>query len=120
MADMTHAQMTRMIWIDARLVGAGKLNRSDIRAAFGISDPQANTDIRNYDRMHPGRLSYDTRAKTYHPRPGSSPAFKASLRLTVMAAVSAVSERLLMTNEAAHSLTREAVAALHEGEAPDA
>jgi hypothetical protein len=94
MADLTHAQQTRMIWIDARLVGAGRLNRADIIAAFGLGVGQAVRDIRMYDQLHPGRLRYDRRAKTYHANRGTLPAYPADLRLTVVHAVEAVAQVL--------------------------
>jgi hypothetical protein len=91
-ADLTQAQQTRMIWIDARIVGAGRLNRADITTAFKVSVPQAAADIRMYDQLHPGRLRYDRRAKTYHANRGTLPAYPADLRLTVVHAVEAVSQ----------------------------
>jgi hypothetical protein len=94
MTDLTHAQQTRMIWIDARIVGAGRLNRSDIIAAFRVSTPQAAADIGMYNRLHPGRLRYDRRAKTYHANRGTLPAYPADLRLTVAHAVAAVAQVL--------------------------
>jgi hypothetical protein len=94
MPDLTHAQQTRMIWIDARIVGAGRLNRSDIITAFRVSTPQASADISMYDALHPGRLRYDRRAKTYHANRGTLPAYPADLRLTVVHAVEAVAQVL--------------------------
>ena len=98
MGDRTHAQQTRLIWIDARLVGAGRLNRSDIMAAFRISTPQASADISAYRHLNPGRLRYDRRAKTYHPNRNTLPAYPTALRMTVMQAVEAVAR----TMEARH------------------
>lgn len=83
-----------MIWIDARIVGAGRLNRSDIIAAFKVSAQQAAADIGMYNRLHPERLRYDRRAKTYHANRGTLPAYPADLRLTVAHAVEAVAQVL--------------------------
>ena len=98
MADLTHAQQIRMIWIDARIVGAGRLNRVDITTAFRISVPQAAADIRMYGDLHPGRLRYDRRARTYHANRGTLPAYSADLRLTVVHAVEAVAQVLETNN----------------------
>jgi hypothetical protein len=70
------------------------LNRSDIIAAFRVSTPQAAADIGMYNRLHPGRLRYDRRAKTYHANRGTLPAYPADLRLTVAHAVAAVAQVL--------------------------
>lgn len=86
--DMNHSQLTRMIWIDARLVGSGRLNRADLMEAFGISVAQAAADIRAYNvSINPGRMAYDRTAKVYRSNSGSKPAFKTPVRLNVFHAV---------------------------------
>lgn len=89
--DMTHGQITRMIWIDARLVGDGRLNRSDLMEAFSISQTQAVLDIKAYNTsINPGRLSYDRTAKFYRPVRGTKPAFTTPVRLNVFHSVKIV------------------------------
>lgn len=93
MLDMPHAQLTRMIWIDARLVGRGTLNRADLMEAFGISVAQAATDLRRYNAaVNPGRLAYDRKAKVYRIASGSKPAFTTRIRLNVFHTVDIVRE----------------------------
>lgn len=93
MLDITHAQLTRMIWMDARLVGAGRLNRSDIMAAFGISVSQVAADIQRYAAINPGRLQYNRRARAYHARHASRPAFAPDARMAITHAVQIVMDR---------------------------
>lgn len=89
--DMNHSQLTRMIWIDARLVGSGRLNRADLMEAFGVSVAQAAHDIRDYNTcVNPGRLSYDRKDKVYRPAGGTKPAFRMSVRLNVFHSVKVV------------------------------
>lgn len=97
---MTHAQLTRMIWIDARLVGSRTLNRSDIMTAFGVSIVQAAADLKRYQSLNPGRLRYDRAARIYRTRTGSSPAFTASLRLAVTHAINAITDYRMESTEA--------------------
>ncbi|WP_283178151.1 hypothetical protein [Gemmobacter sp. 24YEA27] len=87
MADFTHAVLTRMIWIDARLIGAGTIGRQDLVRAFGISQSQAAIDFRSYRAINPGRLTHDRQARTYRAAPGSLPAYPTALRVSVIHAV---------------------------------
>ncbi|MDD8022403.1 MAG: hypothetical protein PHX82_04755 [Paracoccaceae bacterium] len=93
MAELNHAQLTRMIWIDARLVGAARINRSDIEQAFGISTPQAALDLRSYSKLNPGRLAYSRREKCYLTAARSRPLFATRTRLSVTHAVAIVAEQ---------------------------
>lgn len=93
MADlgMNHAQLTRMIWIDARLVGNGRLNRADLMEAFGVSQAQAAVDFRAYNTsVNPGRMAYDRNSKVYRPAHGTKPAFKTPVRINVFYSVKIV------------------------------
>ncbi len=71
-------QGRRLEFIDFRLRWEGKLNRSDLIEQFGISVPQASTDIANYIEVAPGNLSYDRSARVYVATPGFAPAFTTS------------------------------------------
>jgi len=93
MAELNHAQLTRMIWIDARLVGVGRINRSDLKQAFGISMQQAALDLRSYGALHPGRLAYSRREKCYLTAARSRPLFATGTRLGVAHAVAIVAEQ---------------------------
>ena len=94
MADLTHAQLTRMIYIDGRLVSTGRLNRSDITSAFSLSVPLAVSDIQAYRQINPDRIEYDSSAKAYLVIGGSSPAYPAALRMAVATAVNAVASEM--------------------------
>jgi WYL domain len=68
-------------FIDYRLAWDGRLNRADLMDFFGISVPQASTDISRYRELAPDNLTYDGSARTYVATavfspvfPGSSPA----------------------------------------------
>lgn len=90
MAELNHAQLTRMIWIDARLVGVGRINRSDLKQAFGISMQQAALDLRSYGALHPGRLAYSRREKCYLTAAQSRPKFDTGTRISVAHAVAVI------------------------------
>lgn len=54
-----------MVWIDARLNILGFINRKHLMAHFRISAVQASTDLQNFLRNYPGRMTYDMKAKRY-------------------------------------------------------
>jgi hypothetical protein len=63
----------RMEWIGESLRVFGFINREHIERKFGISTPQASHDLRDFQRLHPGAMTYDASAKRYcapHPLPG--------------------------------------------------
>lgn len=59
----------RRQWLLSELVSAkGYFNRVDLCEAFGISIPQASTDIRRFLTAFPGLVEYDKTAKRYARR----------------------------------------------------
>ncbi|MCL4065681.1 hypothetical protein M3484_03745 [Pseudomonas sp. GX19020] len=96
MADLSHAVLTRMIWIDARLIVAGTIGRQDLVTAFGISQSQAAIDFRSYRTMNHDRLIHDRQAHIYRAAPGLLPAYPTALRMSVIHAVRMVMD--LITN----------------------
>ena len=98
MNNITHAQLTRMIWIDALLVGRGTIRRADIRAAFGLSEPQAALDLRQYRLINPGRIEHDRKRRIYRTVSGTSPSFSTKARMAVVHSVTVVGE--LMKDQA--------------------
>ena len=58
-------QDRRLQLIEYRLRWAGRLNRSDLTAFFGISVPQASLDLAEYGRRAPGNLAYDKKTRSY-------------------------------------------------------
>lgn len=55
----------RLEFIDFRLFWDGRINRGDLTEQFGISIPQASTDLARYQEMAPHNLSYDPSLKCY-------------------------------------------------------
>ena len=55
----------RLEFIDSICFWEGEINRSDITQRFGISAPQASTDLTAYQQAAPGNLHYDLSAKRY-------------------------------------------------------
>ncbi len=59
----------RRQWLLSELVSTiGYFNRADLCEAFGISIPQASTDIRRFLTKFPGLVEYDKTAKRYARR----------------------------------------------------
>ena len=55
----------RLVWIDAVLQRGDRLRRADLVEAFGISVPQASSDLATYRRLFPGAARYDSSKKGY-------------------------------------------------------
>ena len=55
----------RMEWITETLRVFGFLNREHLCTKFGISVPQASTDLSDYQRQYPRAMTYDASAKRY-------------------------------------------------------
>jgi WYL domain len=55
----------RLEFIDFICFWEGEINRSDITQRFGISAPQASTDLTAYQQAAPENLRYDLSAKRY-------------------------------------------------------
>ena len=68
-------QARRLAFIDLRLQYDGKINRTDLTAFFDVSSPQASADLRLYDAMAEGNMTYDASAKAYVALPGFTPQF---------------------------------------------
>lgn len=98
MKQTPSAKLTRLIWIDVRL-NIGTLNRSDLTRAFGISDPQAGNDIREYQVRFPKLITYDHRKRHYKRQPKANSAYPQHLRNAVHNLVHA----LAIYQNAAHS-----------------
>lgn len=55
----------RLEFIEFRLRWEGGVNRSDITAAFAVSEPQASKDLTLYQERAPGNAVYDRNARRY-------------------------------------------------------
>lgn len=62
---MRWAEKQRLAFIGRRLRAGETVNRADIIHKFGVSVPQASTDIRRFKEAHPGAMKYDLTLKTY-------------------------------------------------------
>ena len=63
----------RLEFIEFRLFWDGRVNRSDLVEFFGISVPQASTDLGRYQEVADRNLVYDKRAKSYLVTPEFKP-----------------------------------------------
>lgn len=55
----------RLEFIEFLLYWEGGLNRSDLTERFGVSIPQASTDLTKYRELAPANMEYDVSAKRY-------------------------------------------------------
>lgn len=55
----------RLEFIEFRLFWEGRVNRSDLMGAFGVSLNQASTDLNRYIGFAPDNMAYDKRARMY-------------------------------------------------------
>jgi hypothetical protein len=58
-------RLLRLVWIEWFASKHGRINRSDIADAWGISLPQATNDMTLMYELFPQRYSYDVRIKAY-------------------------------------------------------
>lgn len=65
----------RFTFIEMRLYWEGKINRKDLVDFFGISIPQASTDLRNYSEQAPDNIAYDKSNKQYFATPSFDPLY---------------------------------------------
>lgn len=68
-------QARRLAFIDFRLQYEGRVNRRDLIEFFGISVPQASTDLAEYMAAAPANMSYDASARSYLANPEFAPLF---------------------------------------------
>lgn len=59
----------RMDWIAETLRVFGFINREHLQRKFGISQPQASIDLRDFQRQHPHAMRYNPSAKRYEGAP---------------------------------------------------
>lgn len=62
---MRWAQGQRIAFIRKRLLRPGFINRGHLMSKFGISMPQASTDIRQFQELYPTAMQYNKSAKRY-------------------------------------------------------
>lgn len=89
----------RLEFIEFRLFWEGHVNRSDIVNTFGVSIPQASTDLNRYLDIVPANMAYDKSAKTYARGPDFSPRFLSPDADRYLAQLHSVSDGLLNQGE---------------------
>lgn len=65
----------RLEFIDFRLYWEGRINRGDLVDHFGVSVPQASSDLTRYQQAARGNALYDKTLKAYVAGPRFKPAF---------------------------------------------
>jgi WYL domain len=65
----------RLEFIEFRSFWEGGVRRADITERFGVSVPQASTDLSLYQKLAPLNLRYDSSEKRYVPNPEFAPRF---------------------------------------------
>jgi hypothetical protein len=63
--DLTWFQRHRMEWIRETLRVFGFINRKHLSRKFEMSIPQAATDLKTFQRIHPGVMKYDPVSMRY-------------------------------------------------------
>ena len=63
--SLRDAVRRRLHFIDFRLTWEGQINRGDLVETFGISIPQASSDLALYQDLGDGNVSYDKSLKAY-------------------------------------------------------
>lgn len=75
--DLPVSARIRLAFVDHLLTVQGRINRSDLMCAFGISQVQASKDLQSFRDIFSSRIEYDANDKTYRPRRQSAPVFPA-------------------------------------------
>jgi hypothetical protein len=65
----------RLEFIEFQLAWEGGVRRSDIRRAFGVSEPQASNDLTEYQKRAPDNATYDLSGKRYVASSSFKPVF---------------------------------------------
>lgn len=65
----------RMEFVEWKLFWEGRLNRNDLEESFGISQPQASVDLRQYRDVATDNIEYNATEKAYLPGKSMRPRF---------------------------------------------
>lgn len=63
--EWTRAQRRAFIW--RKLSLAGRVNKRDLMQEFGLSSAVASYAFTDFNKTHPGAMTYDISAKFYRP-----------------------------------------------------
>jgi hypothetical protein len=89
----------RLEFIEFRAFWEGGVNRADLRERFGVSAPQASSDLSAYMALAPGNLIYDLSAKRYVAAPGFAPAIITPSAERYLAQLSAIEGGVLAVGD---------------------
>jgi len=73
--DIRWGVARRFEFLEWRAFWLGRVNRGDLEEHFGISKPQASTDLGLYQEVAPGNIEYDSSEKAYVPSADFQPQF---------------------------------------------
>ena len=85
----------RLEFIEFRLFWEGRVNRSDITDMFGVSVPQASSDLAQYRELAPTNIHYDASEKRYLPTPDFHPRILKPNAERYLAQLKAISEGVI-------------------------
>lgn len=89
----------RLEFIEFRLYWEGGINRSDITTFFGVSVPQASSDLSQYQALADGNMTYDKSDKRYVAAKDFRPRFLKPDPDKYLAQLSSIAERLVEPEE---------------------
>lgn len=89
----------RLEFIDFQLYWEGTINRSHIMERFGVSVPQASTDLSQYRESAPANLIYDTGQRRYVATPEFQPVFIQPNAERYLAQLRAISENIISVED---------------------
>jgi len=89
----------RLAFIDFRLYWEGRINRKDLTEFFGISVPQASTDLRKYQEEAPDNVEYDKSAKFYYATKNFKPIFTSADSSDYLAQLRLLSGNIIKKDE---------------------
>ncbi len=87
--DLKWATRQRLQYIEIMAFYAGVVSRSDVARAFGMSDPAATKDIKLYNELAPGNLTYSQAVFGFVPTLQFSPVFSDLAPAQVLPAIAA-------------------------------
>ena len=73
--DLRWGARQRLEFIEFRLLWEGGVNRADITSYFGVSVPQASSDLSVYQQLEPENIRYDKSEKRYFATDSFVPRF---------------------------------------------
>jgi predicted DNA-binding transcriptional regulator YafY len=89
----------RLEFIEFRLFWEGGVNRSDLTHQFGVSVPQASTDLSLYRDLAPANIRYDSSEKRYIATPEFEPRFLRPNPDRYLAQIKAMADGVMQISE---------------------